>query len=372
VSADAGELPREVRASADIERVAAEKYHCPACGAEAHWNPTKRALVCPFCGTESPATLETRGADTVIVEHDLVAALRSIPDDARGWRAEKMSVRCQSCRAISVFDVGKVGQRCDFCGSSSLVPYEQVKDAFRPESLLPLVISEVKARELIRAWYGHQWLAPNRFKAKALTDTVKGVYLPYWTFDAGAHARWTAESGTYYYVRQGNRTVRHVRWTPASGELSHWFDDELVPASLGVESSKLRRIEPFPTDTLVPYDAGYLAGWTVERYQIDLVAAASRSRSQMDAKLTALCGEQVPGDTYRNLSVQADYNNQTFKHILAPVWLMSYVHGRSSYQVVVNGVTGRIAGSRPWSWIKIALLVILALVIVALIAMADR
>ena len=42
-------------------------------------------------------------------------------------------------------------------------------------------------------------------QAKALTDTVKGVYLPYWTFDAKADARWTAEAGSYYYVREGNR-----------------------------------------------------------------------------------------------------------------------------------------------------------------------
>jgi hypothetical protein len=357
----------------DVERVAAAKFHCPACGAEAQWNPGKQALVCPFCGTESPAELQTRGEDRVIVEHDLALALRGIPDDARGWQAEKLSVKCQSCHAISVFDPGKISRSCEFCGSTALVPYEQVKDAFRPESLLPLKISETQAREIIRAWYGRQWLAPNLFAKKALTDTVRGIYLPYWTFDAQADAQWTADSGTYYYVKQGNKTVRHVRWTPAAGQLSHWFDDDLVPASLGVDASRLRAVEPFPTDTLVPYDAGYLSGWTVERYQLDLVAAATKSRAQMDARLRAMCGERVPGDTYRNLVVNATYTNQTFKHILAPVWLMSYVHGRTSYQVVVNGVTGTISGGRPWSWIKIALLILVAIVLFFVVShFADR
>ena len=77
--------------------------------------------------------------------------------------------------------------------------------------------------------------------------------------------------------------MRQVRWTPASGELSHLFDDELVCASVGVDASRLRSIEPFPTDSLVPFDPGYLPGWTVERYQIDLIAAADRSRRQMEA-----------------------------------------------------------------------------------------
>ena len=45
---------------------------------------------------------------------------------------------------------------------------------------------------------------------------------------------------------------------------------------------------------------------------------------------------------------------------------MTYVYGAKSYQVVVNGVTGTIAGSRPWSWIKVTLLV-LALLVVFLI-----
>ena len=356
----------EADGSTDQIASARQKFHCPACGAEANWNPAKQALICPFCGTESPATLTTRGADTLIVEHDLAAALRAIPDSSRGWQAPKTSVRCQSCQAISVFDADVVGRRCDFCGSTALVPYEEVKDPFRPESLLPLKISESQARDLIRRWYGRQWLAPNNLNAKALTDTVKGVYLPYWTFDAKADAQWSADAGTYYHVREGNKDVRKVRWTPASGALSHAFDDELICASVGMDSGKLRRIEPFPTGSLVPFDPGYLAGWTVERYQIDLVSAAERGRQEMLNELRRLCAQEVPGDTHRNLVVDATFHDQTFKHILAPVWLMTYVYGAKSYQVVVNGVTGTIAGSRPYSWIKVTLLV-LALLIVFLV-----
>jgi hypothetical protein len=139
-----------------------------------------------------------------------------------------------------------------------------------------------------------------------------------------------------------------------------------------VNPGRLRGIEPFPTLTLVPYDAGYLAGWTVERYQIDLVAAAARSRQQMDAALRELCGRQVPGDTYRNLVVNATYSDQTFKHILVPVWLMTYAYGRATYQVVVNGVTGRTSGSRPWSWVKVTLLVLVLAILAILLASAKN
>jgi DNA-directed RNA polymerase subunit RPC12/RpoP len=345
---------------------AREKYACPACGADAHWNPAKRALVCPFCGTESPATLETRGADTVIVEHDLVAALRGVPDSQRGWQSARVSVKCQSCQAISVFDPKRVGQRCEFCGSSQLVPYEQVKDAFSPESLLPFAIQESQARDLIRAWYGRQWLAPNNLRKQALTDTVRGIYLPYWTFDAQVHARWTADSGRYYYVTVNDKREQRVEWTPAAGELDHFFDDELVAASTGVPAGLLRRLEPFPTDQLIPYDPGYLAGWTVERYQIDLVGAAARSRQIMEGKIRQQCAAAVPGDTQRNLDVQSTFSDQKFKHILVPVWLLTYTYGAKAYQVAANGVTGKMAGDRPWSWIKIVLLIIVAIIVIVL------
>ena len=74
----------------ETELTAREKFPCPACGAQAEWNPAKQKLVCPFCGTESPAKIDTAGN---IIEHDLVAALRGIDDGARGWQIERRQVK---------------------------------------------------------------------------------------------------------------------------------------------------------------------------------------------------------------------------------------------------------------------------------------
>ncbi len=356
------------------ETVALSKFSCPACGGEANWNPARQKLVCPFCGTESPAKLDAAGE---IVEHDLVAALRGIGDDRRGWQSDRRQVKCQSCNAISVLDPARQAQNCEFCGSAQLVAYEETKPGFRPESVLPFRVTEAQARDGIRSWYGKLWLAPNRLKKSSLTDTVRGVYLPYWTFDAHVDATWTAEAGHYYYTTETytengqtrTRQVQHVRWEPAAGSVRHFFDDDLVCASVGVHPGLLRGVEPFPTAELKPYDAGYVAGWVVERYQIDLVAAAQRARDAMDAKLQALCAQQVPGDTFRNLAVNADYSGQTFKHILAPVWLLSYTFGSKAFQCAMNGVTGAVDGEYPKSPWKIALLV-LAVFVAVVIAMS--
>mgnify|MGYP003484255289 CR=1 FL=1 len=313
------------------ETVALSRFTCPACGGEANWNPGLQKLVCPFCGTESPAAI---GAGGAIVEHDLVRALRGIGDDRRGFGGERRQVRCQSCRAISLFDPKRQAQNCEFCGSAQLVPYAEAKPGFSPESVLPFRVSEADARNRIRAW--------------------------------------TAEAGHYHYTTETyseggqtrTRQVRHVRWVPAAGRLSHYFDDDLVCASVGIHPGLLRAIEPFPTAELRPYDAGYVAGWVVERYQIDLVAAAQHARDAMDAKIRDMCAAQVPGDTHRNLQVHADYGGQTFKHILAPVWLLSYNYGSKAYQCAMNGVTGAIRGEYPKSPWKVALLALAILLVV--------
>jgi hypothetical protein len=347
---------------------ALEKYPCAACGAQAQWNPARQQLVCPFCGTSAPFKIDA--ATGAIEEIDLVKSLREIPDEDRGWQVEKRTVQCQSCKAVSVFDPGRVGQNCDFCGSPTLVDYQEIKAPIRPRSLLPFTVADTKVREQIRSWYASKWLAPNALKNRALVDRVHGVYIPYWTFDAHVVCPWQAEAGHYYYetetVRRNGRLqtrqVRKTRWVPASGEVRHFFDDEPVPGTQGVSHALLKQVEPFPTHELTPYDTAFLSGFVVEHYQIVLVDAAQRSQEAMTEKVRAMCAAQIPGDTYRNLRIQPTYSGQTFKHILVPVWLLSYNFGAKVYQVVVNGVTGRMAGDYPKSFWKILFLIVVALI----------
>ena len=355
------------------------KRPCPDCGGELEWNAAKQVLACPYCGfvpkdqpPRGDAAAAATGAPSV-VEQDLERALNEIGDEARGYgRADAVKVKCQSCHAISVFDPTRVAQRCDFCGSPSIVPYEEAKDPVTPQSLLPARLGEPQVRDILRQWYGSKWLAPNRLKSRALTDTVHGVYLPYWTFDARVDADWAAESGDYYWDtewftdaqgRRQTRRVQKVRWYPTSGNLAHFFDDELVPGSVGVRTDLLRGVEPFPTGELAPYDPAFVRGWTVERYQVDLRQASAQSREQMDQRMYQLCAAQVPGDTHRNLRMDARHSARTFKHILVPAWVVSYNFGAKSFQVVVNGYTGAVAGDRPTSWVKVFFFIILPILL---------
>lgn len=361
---------------------ALKKHPCPECGGDAEWNAAKKALACPYCGTVLPWTDGQDALGAAIFEHNLEEALSSVGPADRGLKTEKKSVKCESCKAISIFDSDRAAQRCDFCGSPAIVPADDLTDVITPESLLPAVIPAPQVRDQLRAWYGSRWWAPNKLKRAALTDTLHGIYLPYWTFDAHVDAQWTAESGYYYYetetYRDANgktqtRQVRHTRWQHSAGELSHFFDDDVVPGTVGVHTALLRKVEPFPTTSdLKPYEPAFVRGWTVERYQVDLRQASETSKQQMDGVIHQLCSRDVPGDTQRNLQVDSIYQGRTFKHILVPVWLTTYTYGAKSYQVVVNGYTGKMAGEHPLSWVKITLAVLAALVVILILVALNQ
>ncbi len=112
------------------EKQARSKYSCVACGGEAVWNPAKQKLICAFCGTEAPMPKESDAMpgiqSTDIVEHDLVAALRDMQGEARGWARTTRMIKCRQCQAISVFDPSKQAKSCEFCGASAIVDYDEV------------------------------------------------------------------------------------------------------------------------------------------------------------------------------------------------------------------------------------------------------
>ena len=115
--------------SEDEQDLAQQKFSCPACGAEAVWNPGKQALVCPFCGTTSPAKRSTDAG--VIVEHDLVScACAASPTTSAAGKSRSATSNARAARRSRCWTPQRQAQRCEFCGSAQLVPYEAGQGRF--------------------------------------------------------------------------------------------------------------------------------------------------------------------------------------------------------------------------------------------------
>jgi uncharacterized Zn finger protein (UPF0148 family) len=356
------------------------KFPCPSCGAEMDFDAQSGTLTCAHCG--HTATIPT--TEQAIQEHDLQAALKEMmttPHET-GYGDNKRSIKCESCGAINTVDANVISTECAFCGSNQVVPQDQVTQVVKPESLLPFQVDRAKAVTLFRTWLGRGFFRPTPVKkiAQQADARLQGVYLPFWTFDAYTSSWWQAEAGYYYYETetywdrdaegkqvQRTRQVQKIRWKPASGFLPLSFDDVLVPATQNVEQGMIERIYPFDTQALVSYDPGFLSGWGAEAYTVDLRAAWEEGQKTIQEQVRQACAQQVPGDTYRNLSVNTAFSNMTYKHVLFPVWIASYRYRDKVYQFLVNGQTGEVQGQAPISWIRVVLVILVVVIVVAVL-----
>jgi predicted RNA-binding Zn-ribbon protein involved in translation (DUF1610 family) len=319
---------------------AQHKYSCPACGGEAVWRPEKQELVCAFCGAESPMA-NPPGVREAPPKYNLDAALgERVAANVLPETAGRISVQCQSCHAISEFEQGHVADHCQFCGAAEIVPYDALADRFCPESVLPFKIDRNLARDRLQTWYRRVFLAPSALRKQARLDTYAGVYLPFWLFDASASATWQGKGAAWGTVQKN-------------------FIDFPVPASRSVDWRLLRQLAPFPTNDLVAYNTQYVAGFSVERYQVRLEDGAVQAREWMKKDLLDQARTKVSSDRSEVKLDRAEFSNEMFRLTLLPIWLLTYRYAGKPYQVTIDGATGEIAGNYPYSPIKVALVLFL-------------
>jgi len=335
------------------------KFPCEGCGADLRWEPGVTALKCPYCGFVKTVAIS---ADRVR-EKPVDAALRA-PRDL-GW--------ARSGRSSPASAAGRIRRSSRTsppapAHSAGLPRWWVTRNVIRPEGLLPFRVTRESALQSFRKWLHGLWLRPNDLKSASRVSSMQGAYIPFWTFDAATDSWWTAEAGYYYYVQvqRGNQTVseQRVRWEPASGALQLFFDDVPVPASRGVDDSLCRRVEPFPTAELTPYEPSYLSGFLAEENAVDLPEALETAKERMRSDIRNACSREVPGDTQRNLEVETTFSAVAYKNALLPIWIAAYDYHGTPYRFLVNGVTGKCTGTAPWSAIKVTLVVLAVLIVV--------
>jgi hypothetical protein len=245
---------------------------------------------------------------------------------------------------------------------------------------LPFSISPAESTELVRKWLASRWFAPNALKKFAYQESVDGVYLPFWTYDAYTTTYYTGERGEYYddtetYTEmdaQGNtvtktRQVRKTRWRPASGTVARWIDDILVPATKSVSRPRLHSLEPWDLDAINPYEPAFLSGFKAQRYQVGLPEGFEEAKQMMAAIIEQDVREDIGGDEQRISDTSTSYSAVTFKHILLPVYIGAYRFNQKVYQIMVNARTGEVEGDRPYSFWKIAFFVLFLIVVIGLL-----
>ena len=317
-----------------------------------------------------------------LAELDLDKALR---DDLPGQAMEEVrTTSCPSCGALVEFDGATHATECPFC-ATPVVSETGSHRLIKPQALIPFVLSEPEARSAMTSWLGRLWFAPSGLVDYARKGrTMTGMYVPYWTFDADTRSRYRGQRGDYYYEtrtvtvqvngrsEQRQQQVRHTRWSPASGQVARQFDDVLVMASTSLPQPLGDELTPWDLNALVAYKPEYLAGFRAEGYTVPLADGHAVARQRMAAVIQRDICQDIGGDEQRVDAVETAHSNETFKHILLPIWIAAYKFNGKSYRFLVNGQTGEVQGERPWSVWKILLACLVVAAIVGTVVWLDQ
>ncbi len=340
------------------------EYPCEGCGARVEYAPGTTVLRCPYCGHEQQLAAPARA----VREHD-VAELATLPRKPVGTLAAH-TFTCQKCGARTQSDA--IADRCQFCGAPVVADVE-AGEQIAPEAVLPFAVDRPRMRDALGAWARSRWFAPSTLKKVTEAESVKGTYLPHWTFDAKTVSDYLGQRGEHYYETETytengetrTREVQRTRWYPASGTVARDFDDLLVPATERVTRKHLEKLDPWPLAEAVPYQPDYLAGYQALRYDTEPETGLDVAKQRMAKVIVSDCKADIGGDEQIVSSVDTVYSDLTYKLMLLPVWIACYLHAGKTFTVLVNGRTAEVIGQRPYSAVKIVLTVLLALIVVA-------
>ncbi len=335
-------------------------FTCPQCRATTAYSVADGGLRCAHCGYYEPPkrTIVGKGAQ----EFEFTVETLAIASQAHGWGETRQELRCQNCNARATLPPGRLTHTCPFCGSNRVLQQDAPQDALRPRFLIPFKIEADTCRPIAEKWLGSSWMTPKSLKQSTVAGFT-GIYLPYWTFDTVTQADWKAEVGHQETRRRYNSATKSWEsytvtvWRWESGRVRKFFDDLLVAGTARLSRVLLNQLQNYDTHALVAYEPQYLAGFLAQAFDVPLEKAWEEGRETMRAATRDACRGQASTSQIRNFSMALDFSEESWRYVLAPVYMAVYQYDNQPYQVMINGQTGSIAGQRPVDWNKVWLVV---------------
>jgi len=346
------------------------KKACDNCGAELLYSPGTTELKCEYCGhTETIIPFKE-----TIEELELAHYLNEMGKQSHG--EEITMIQCKNCGANQHIEEKYKSLQCIYCATPLIIEDMYKEEWIIPGAVLPFQIDHKKAHQIFQKWVKSLWFAPTKLKKATLDpQNTKGLYAPYWTFDAHLAANYTGQRGEYYYVTKttgsgkNKRTVqeRRTRWYSASGSVKGFVDDTLTKASQQKSGVIPNEIANWNLKLLQPFHNSFLAGFVTEKYTIPLISGHAHAKQVARNIADNWARRDIGGDTQRITFINVNLSKETFKHILLPVYISAYRFKGKRYNFFVNGQSGKLDGQRPYSVWKIFFLVISILLVIFII-----
>ena len=336
-------------------------YQCPNCLAALNFQGASGQVVCDSCGTSfDVSVIEQLFADK---EQEAVSAGTepawdiTMTNDFSSEEAEHIrGYICPSCNAAIICDDTTVATSCPYCGNPTVVP-SQFTGGLKPDYVIPFRLNKDEAIEALKKYYKGKKFLPKTFSDGNHIDEIKGVYVPFWLYDAQTEASMRFHATKVSTRTQGNYRITDTDHYRVTRDGTVAFEKVPVDGSSKMPDAHMDSVEPFNYTELKPFSSAYLPGFLADKYDEDAEMCSKRANERIITSTERAFASTTSGYT----TLKREYSNIDLKkgdvrYAFLPVWMLSTKWNGKNFLFAMNGQTGKLIGDLPvdrgryWGW----------------------
>ncbi len=327
------------------------EYKCPCCGGKVEFNSDVQKMKCPYCDTEFDI-------EALRQEQEQEQKAKSQSPEELRWEASdqqwdedeagKIQIyACKSCGGEIMAEETTAATHCPYCGSPVIMT-GRLSGGLKPDYVIPFKLDKEAAKNALRQHMSGKKLLPKLFREESRLEEIKGVYVPFWLFDAEADG-----DGQYSAARSRSWSDSDTIYT----ETSHYsasrsghmeFSGIPVDGASKIPDELMETLEPFDFSEAKPFQMEYLSGYLADRYDVSAKESESRANQRIKESMDGALRQSVTGyDIVQTKRVNIRLENAKSKYAFFPVWLMTASYQGKNYLYAMNGQSGKIAGDMP-------------------------
>lgn len=327
-----------------------QEYKCLNCGGTVVFDSKLQKMKCEYCGSEFDME--------ALKQYDEKLNKASEPDkmnweDTAGseWQeGETDGLRiytCKSCGGEIVGDETMAATSCPYC-NNPVVIMGQFSGDLKPDYVIPFKLDKKAAKDALMNHYKGKRLIPKIFKDENHIDEIKGIYVPFWLFDADADADVQYKATRVRRWSDSKYNYKEVKHYSVSRSGSIGFQRVPVDGSSKMPDDLMESVEPFDFSQAVPFQTAYLSGYLADKYDVDAEKSIDRANERIKRSTEQAFADTVKGYTtvspeFSNISLK----NSKAKYALYPVWILNTSWKDKNYLFAMNGQTGKMVGNLP-------------------------
>lgn len=325
-----------------------EDFKCPCCGGSLNFNAKEQNIKCPYCDSEFTLEDVKRFNESNAEQFEENTEWSNGGQEWENGETDGLKTYCcESCGGELIADENTAATACPYCGNAVVIK-GRVSGTLKPDIVIPFKKTKDDAKQALIDFVRSKKLVLKAFRDHNSIEDIKGVYVPFWLYDADLKAHIVYHATQEERYSTGNTDVhitKHYR-VFRGGEIG--FDHIPVDGSTKMPDDIMESVEPYNYDEAVDFETAYLSGYLADKYDVDQEMTKPRATERIRKSTEEAFANTVTGYTsVRTESSSMAYTRTNVDYALYPVWMLNTKYNGETYTFAMNGQTGKIVGNLP-------------------------